>query len=366
MLKRYSVFAFSIILIPLLTGLAFSQDPGEPDTAIVECLEYVRPNSRVILNVYTVNDSALIEFQIPLAFPDTVTNLDITCDSISFVGTRAVSATMKSDSASIDNDKNRLVVFAVWFAGSLPPGNVGDGPVAKIYFTTGPTWDSTQYVLVDTMMWPPSIDLRFLPQDPEGDLYLPAFVEGCLGTGQLSRNDTLIYTAYSPVDLIVTDPNGDSIGVDFNTIPEASYDTTTDVNQDGDKDDKVIIPNPLIGVYLVKVIAEPGPGEGNYTLSVKVNGNEETPMVLSGTAPGPEEVDSVFYPVTEYLRGDPNSDGSKSVSDVVFLINYLFKGGPEPLPDPVVGDVNEDGDVTVADVVYLINYLFKGGPPPTC
>lgn len=29
-----------------------------------------------------------------------------------------------------------------------------------------------------------------------------------------------------------------------------------------------------------------------------------------------------------------------------------------------IGDVNCDGKVTVSDVVYLINYLFKGGPPP--
>lgn len=31
---------------------------------------------------------------------------------------------------------------------------------------------------------------------------------------------------------------------------------------------------------------------------------------------------------------------------------------------PVIGDVNCDEKITVSDVVYLINYLFKGGPPP--
>ena len=30
------------------------------------------------------------------------------------------------------------------------------------------------------------------------------------------------------------------------------------------------------------------------------------------------------------------------------------------------GDANKDGKVLVADVIYLINYLFKGGPPPAC
>jgi len=64
--------------------------------------------------------------------------------------------------------------------------------------------------------------------------------------------------------------------------------------------------------------------------------------------------------------GDVNGDGKVSVSDVIYLINYLFKGGPLPIPELLVGDVNGDGKVTVSDVVYLINYLFKGGPPLGC
>ena len=67
-----------------------------------------------------------------------------------------------------------------------------------------------------------------------------------------------------------------------------------------------------------------------------------------------------------YIKtGDANGDGNLSVSDVVYLVNYLFKGGPPP--DPLeAGDANCDGLVNVADVIYLINYLFKGGPAPAC
>ena len=63
------------------------------------------------------------------------------------------------------------------------------------------------------------------------------------------------------------------------------------------------------------------------------------------------------------ICSDVNSDTSVSVSDVVHLINYLFKGEPEPLAMQVA-DVNSDGDVTVSDAIYLINNLFKGGPTP--
>jgi hypothetical protein len=65
------------------------------------------------------------------------------------------------------------------------------------------------------------------------------------------------------------------------------------------------------------------------------------------------------------LRGDANGDGTIDIADVVYLINYLFTGGPAP--DPLwVGDANCDGAVDIADVVYLINYLFAGGDPPGC
>jgi hypothetical protein len=75
--------------------------------------------------------------------------------------------------------------------------------------------------------------------------------------------------------------------------------------------------------------------------------------------------DSVRVTITviEYVKGDANGDGKVSVGDVVYLINYLFKGGPAPNPMGA-GDANHDGFVTVGDCVYLINYLFKGGSPP--
>ena len=61
--------------------------------------------------------------------------------------------------------------------------------------------------------------------------------------------------------------------------------------------------------------------------------------------------------------GDANTDWTINVGDVVYLVSYIYKGGPPP--DPLcVGDVNDDGIVDVADVVYLVNYLYSGGPAP--
>jgi hypothetical protein len=88
-----------------------------------------------------------------------------------------------------------------------------------------------------------------------------------------------------------------------------------------------------------------------------------------GAYGGPGAADWVITPLPVFLSGDVNGDGEITVSDVVYLINYLFKGGASPeCPDPYIScsDVNCDGQVSVADVVYLINYLFKGGPAPGC
>lgn len=66
---------------------------------------------------------------------------------------------------------------------------------------------------------------------------------------------------------------------------------------------------------------------------------------------------------TGYMPGDANSDSMVNIADVVFLINYLFVGGPTPTV-MYAADVNTDCTIDVADVAYLINYLFCGGPPP--
>ncbi|MEZ5357702.1 MAG: hypothetical protein R3F48_02655 [Candidatus Zixiibacteriota bacterium] len=63
------------------------------------------------------------------------------------------------------------------------------------------------------------------------------------------------------------------------------------------------------------------------------------------------------------ICGDANGDGNLNVADVVFAVNFVFKGGPSP--DPLCsGDSNHDDTVNLADAVYLVNYIFRGGPPP--
>ncbi|MBK7090363.1 MAG: dockerin type I repeat-containing protein [bacterium] len=61
--------------------------------------------------------------------------------------------------------------------------------------------------------------------------------------------------------------------------------------------------------------------------------------------------------------GDADGNGQLTISDAVYLINYVFSGGPSP--DPIdLGDADCTRTVTISDAVYLIRYIFAGGPAP--
>ena len=70
-----------------------------------------------------------------------------------------------------------------------------------------------------------------------------------------------------------------------------------------------------------------------------------------------------------FYRGDVNASDTLElpaldVSDLVYLIQYLFSNGPDPIPYVDQGDVNGNRVVNIADVVYMLNYVFENGPPP--
>lgn len=62
--------------------------------------------------------------------------------------------------------------------------------------------------------------------------------------------------------------------------------------------------------------------------------------------------------------GDVNNSVSVNILDITYLISYLYKGGPAPVPYECAGDVNASSSVNILDITYLISYLYKGGPPP--
>jgi hypothetical protein len=64
-----------------------------------------------------------------------------------------------------------------------------------------------------------------------------------------------------------------------------------------------------------------------------------------------------------FVCGDANSSLSVDIDDIVYLISFIFSGGPPPAPVES-GDPDCSGGVDIDDVVYLINYVFASGPEP--
>lgn len=68
------------------------------------------------------------------------------------------------------------------------------------------------------------------------------------------------------------------------------------------------------------------------------------------------------------FTGNINDDASGDVdlSDLIYFVNYLFLGGPNPA---CLATANVDGDtecsIDLSDLIYLVNSLFLGGPSPS-
>ncbi len=63
--------------------------------------------------------------------------------------------------------------------------------------------------------------------------------------------------------------------------------------------------------------------------------------------------------------GETDGIAPLNILDVIYLINFKFKGGTAPTPYALCnGDPNCDCVVNILDIVYMIDYKFKGGPAP--
>ncbi len=61
--------------------------------------------------------------------------------------------------------------------------------------------------------------------------------------------------------------------------------------------------------------------------------------------------------------GDADNNGIWTISDAVYLITYIFGGGPAPA-QTCLGDADGNKIITISDAVYLITFIFGGGPQP--
>lgn len=103
------------------------------------------------------------------------------------------------------------------------------------------------------------------------------------------------------------------------------------------------------GVYSADLTAPSTPGSETITVTAICVG---------------EPIELTYKPNMTYVAcGDVNASSGTDIDDIVYLIQYVFAGGPDPIPTEA-GDVNCSGGVDIDDIVYLISHVFQGGNMP--
>ena len=133
-----------------------------------------------------------------------------------------------------------------------------------------------------------------------------------------------------------------------------------------------IMINDSIGPFSITVLSS-YPGHSGPVLQIVFPAKEflETYGLLWGTTMQDYSVSGNFTDASSFVvnssievighrGGDINRNGRLDSADLVFLVDYIFRGGPSPEPIEA-GDANYDGSVTVLDLLVLVDHIFRGG-----
>ncbi|MDF1543855.1 MAG: C25 family cysteine peptidase [bacterium] len=76
---------------------------------------------------------------------------------------------------------------------------------------------------------------------------------------------------------------------------------------------------------------------------------------------------AVTLTVQTYICGDTNGDQTgPDVTDLTFLVDYLFAGGAPPAQEAAADMDGSGGSPDIVDLTYFVDFLFASGPAPLC
>ena len=386
-----------ILLVSLFNSTFADQDPNDPagpDSVFFNSRGFLVPEppgvGKVAIPVYFRNDAYVIALQVPLTWTGPAT-----IDSTSFFGSRI--SYVGDKNVSIDNPNKKFLVTAD--VGLQPPIPEGRGMLVKLYFST----TDIGTLIIDTTANSPLPEEHLLFSREDSVTYVPRFRRGEFPlASEEDPNDpggpdsVSFYPdrAYYPLPSgpgifyahiqVVNDGEVGAMILPFHWSGPVSFDSVT-FRESVFEELEYRIVNPDTASNKVMIggipVSEPPipPARGLFTtLCFTVYGKTDLVTVdtsffspvnhytfVSNEPLGyaPQFVLGDF-PVIEYWPGDVTFDGIRNSADVVFLFDYLFKGGLPP-PHPISADMNgPDRIIDIEDIVYLIDYLYKAGPDP--
>jgi len=263
----------------------------------------------------------------------------------------------KSQDIIYDSDNNRLLLASYDNNAPLVAIDPSDASVSTVVITPFGYHDG-------------------IAMDNDGNVYLT-----CYSAGTIYKYDNTFTNppvlisdghsgpaglGYNPIENILVVPNFGADRVDFIPLLDTDSDNIID-----SRDNCVDIPN-------FDQIDSDGDGDGDacdgcpddYNPAhedADLDGVEDACDNCPEHAnPGQEDSNgNDVGDLCDYICGDVDGNPGVNILDVVFILNNVYKSGPDP--DPLeAADVNHDIKINILDVVYLLNSIYKGGPDPEC
>jgi len=116
------------------------------------------------------------------------------------------------------------------------------------------------------------------------------------------------------------------------------------------------------GIGTIGPIANDGEGEYSLEITAPLESGSEV-FDVTVVCVGEPIVLNQHLPLSYVSCGDADNSSGVDIDDVVYMIAYIFGGGPSPVPVGS-GDSDCSGGVDIDDVVNLISYIFGSGHPP--
>jgi hypothetical protein len=170
---------------------------------------------------------------------------------------------------------------------------------------------------------------------------------------QLSINPAVLYV---PADSVLLGSMFDGINEDSITVMFTQlWDDSTHLEVDiAFLRDSATIDGP--GELLIFPVTPTGIGVTDVQITelmVFDRFNQEIPVTVRNDG---------WIRVCQYV-GDIDANASIDIVDLVYLVEYMFQGGPLPIPNKWVGDFNCDGKgIDITDLIGMVMWMFQGGP----
>lgn len=322
MKKCFRVF----FILGLMLGSIFStnllaQDPGTPDTLWIgkDGGLGLYNGTSFVISISVFNDEPITGMSIPLAIKEISAFGRL--DSITYTGTRLENLNIFDirvlDSSGVDSTSpdSAQISFLTTTGLDLPAGN---GKICDLWFGGGPIGGT---INIDTITWKLGQQLVFVIRPSQG--FVPQFHGGDILLKP--RAPSLIL----PGGLLTVDA-GDTLSFQVSASGIAN---PVSITFDSLKDsfDNTRVP------YATPTYTGGNPGTFDWQTDCVDAGLWRAKFTAtdnnSQTESGYVDIYVKFNPdICNFFRMDANCDRLVRLTDVIFIINYLFRGGPRPCP----------------------------------